>query len=115
MDKAAAIDIGTNTIRMLVAARSNNRLRPLSRLRRITAMGRSLPSTGSIGKAEFRDSIDALRLFRAEMDRLGVARYRACATAGLRQASNKDRFIEAADEAGIRIEVIGSDEEARLA
>jgi exopolyphosphatase/guanosine-5'-triphosphate,3'-diphosphate pyrophosphatase len=115
LDKVAAIDIGTNTIRMLVAARMDNRLRPLSRLRRITAMGRSLPSTGSIGKTEFHDSIDALRLFRSEMDRLGVVRYRACATAGVRQASNSDKFIEAAAKAGIRIDVITSDEEARLA
>jgi exopolyphosphatase/guanosine-5'-triphosphate,3'-diphosphate pyrophosphatase len=115
LEKTAAIDIGTNTIRMLVGARRDGRMRPLARLRRITAMGRSLPENGSIGEAEFRDSIDALRHFRSEMDRLGVSRYRACATAGLRQASNADRFIAEAAEAGIEVEVISSDEEARLA
>lgn len=115
MEKTAAIDIGTNTIRMLVATRHEGMVRPVARLRRITAMGRSLPATGSIGETEFRDSIDALRGFRSEMDRLGVSRYRACATAGLRQASNAARFIAESAEAGIAIEVISPDDEARLA
>lgn len=115
MAHVAAIDIGTNTIRMLVAVLEGTRIRPVSRVRRITSMGKSLSSTGSIGDAEFRDSLDALRSFRAEMDRLGVSRYRACGTAGLRQARNAGAFLEGAAAEGIRVEVISPDEEARLA
>jgi exopolyphosphatase/guanosine-5'-triphosphate,3'-diphosphate pyrophosphatase len=115
LGNVAAIDIGTNTIRMLVAAREGAGYRPLSRIRRITAMGKSLSDTGAIGDAEFHESIEALREFRSEMDRLEVVHYRACGTAGLREAGNSARFLTAAGSAGIRIEVIPPEEEARLA
>jgi len=99
---------------MLVAARAGGRLRPVLRMRRITGMGRALRETGVIGDREFRDSIAALRGFRREMDRLGVDSVRACGTAALRDASNSDAFLAAAAAAGVPVEVISSDEEARL-
>lgn len=112
---SAAVDVGTNTVRMLVAAGDVGRLRPLLRMRRITGMGRELRETGAIGDREFRDSIAALRAFRREMDRLGVGgRVRACGTAALREASNRDAFLAAASASGVPVEVISSDEEARL-
>lgn len=114
MGNVAAIDIGTNTIRMLAAARQGSGFKPVSRLRRITALGKSLTDTGAIGRDEFDLSIDALREFRTEMDRLGVTRYRACGTAGLRRATNAKLFLSSAAKAGIRVEVISPDEEGRL-
>jgi exopolyphosphatase/guanosine-5'-triphosphate,3'-diphosphate pyrophosphatase len=115
LERVAAIDIGTNTIRMLVAAREGGSARPILRARRITALGKSLSDEGRIGEEEFRASLDALRFFRSEMDRLGVSAYRACGTAALRQAGNSREFVSGAKEAGIRIEVIDAGEEARLA
>ncbi len=109
----AAIDVGTNTVRMLVAGVDRGRLRPLLRRRRITGLGRSLRSTGEIGEREFRESVEALREFRKEMDALGVTRYRACGTAGLREASNRDAFLEASAGAGVDVEIISAAEEAR--
>jgi exopolyphosphatase/guanosine-5'-triphosphate,3'-diphosphate pyrophosphatase len=113
MRRLAAIDIGTNTVRMLVAAQDGGDLRPVVRRRRITGLGKSLRETGGIGEREFRDSVAALRDFRKEMDGLGVRRYRACGTAGLREASNRDAFLSAAEEAGISVEIITAREEAR--
>ncbi len=110
----AAIDVGSNTLRMMAAHRKGPSLRPVARMRRITGMGRSLRATGAVGEPEFGESIAALREFRREMDRLGVVQYRACGTAALREASNRDRFLQAAEAEGIRIEVIPSEEEARL-
>ena len=110
----AAVDVGTNTVRMLVAARDGRRLRPILRMRRITGMGRELRDTGAIGARELRDSIAALRAFRREMDRLGVDRVRACGTAALRDASNRDAFLAEASASGVPVEVISPDEEARL-
>lgn len=110
----AAIDVGTNTIRMLIAARERGKIRPVLRRRRITGLGKSLRATGDIGMREFRDSLEALRKFRKEMDALGVARCRACGTAGLREASNRDDFLAAAMETGIPVEIITAREEARL-
>ncbi|MGA6994286.1 MAG: hypothetical protein WBX50_10350 [Candidatus Deferrimicrobiaceae bacterium] len=109
----AAIDIGTNTVRMLVAAQDRGGLRPVVRRRRITGLGKSLRETGGIGEPEFRDSVAVLRDFRKEMDALGVGRYRACGTAGLREASNRDAFLLAAEGAGISVEIITAREEAR--
>ena len=109
----AAIDVGTNTVRMLVAAQEGGGLRPVLRRRRITALGKSLRESGSIGEREFRDSIATLREFRREMDALGVAWYRACGTAGLREASNREEFLAAAAKAGVSVEIISAREEAR--
>ena len=111
--RIASIDIGTNTIRMLVASRDGRGFRAVSRLRRITALGKSLADTGAIGEEEFDRSIEALREFRTEMDRLGVIRYRACGTAGLRRSSNAGRFLSEAGKAGIRVEVISPDDFAQ--
>src|SRR4030042_365925 len=47
------------------------------------------------------------------MDALGVARYRACGTAGLREASNREEFLAAAAKAGVSVEIISAREEAR--
>lgn len=112
--RLAAIDIGTNTLRMMVGERAGGRIRPLARYQRIIGMGRRLRESGEIGGKEFREGIGALRYFRAEMERLGVRAYRSCGTACLREASNSARFLDAAREAGVATEAIGADEEGRL-
>ena len=109
----AAIDVGTNTIRMLVAKRHGGSLRAVERVRRITGMGKGLRATGRIGDEEFADSVSCLREFRRRMDALGVVKYRACGTAGLREAGNRDAFIEAAKAAGVDVEVVTAAEEAK--
>ncbi len=113
MELLAAIDIGTNTVRMLVAGRAAGKIRPVERLRRITGLGKELRSTGRIGEKEFRDSIRALKEFRKAMDALGVERCRACGTAALREAANRAEFLDAAKRAGVAVEVITAGEEAR--
>jgi exopolyphosphatase/guanosine-5'-triphosphate,3'-diphosphate pyrophosphatase len=113
--RMAAIDIGTNTVRMLVADRAGRRLRPVARFRSILGMGRRLRETGEIGEREFRNSVALLRKFRREMVRLNVASYRACGTACLREAANRDLFLAAAEKEGIGIDVIDPAEEGRLA
>lgn len=110
----AAIDVGTNTIRMLIAVKEGNRLRPVLRRRRITALGKSLRTTGKIGEKEFRASLIVLKGFRREMDSLGVSRYRACGTAALREATNRNAFLAEVARAGISMEIIPAGEEARL-
>ncbi|HLO10068.1 MAG TPA: hypothetical protein VK303_05255 [Desulfobacteria bacterium] len=114
MRRLAAIDIGTNTIRMLVAERDGRRTVPVARRRLIVGLGRRLRETGRIGEAEFAAGLRILREFRREMRDGKVATYRACGTACLREAENRDAFLEAASGEGIDIEVIGPAEEARL-
>jgi exopolyphosphatase / guanosine-5'-triphosphate,3'-diphosphate pyrophosphatase len=98
---------------MLVAEREGGTLHPVARMRRITGMGKELRSTGGIGEPEFRESVLALKEFRERMDARGVERYRACGTAGLREAANRAAFIEAAKAVGVTVEVITAGEEAR--
>jgi len=112
--RLAAIDIGTNTIRMLVAGHGGRKIIPVARRRSIVGLGRRLRDTGRIGKAEFEAGLRVLREFRREMEQAGVTAYRACGTACLREAENRAIFLEAAAEEGIDVEVIGSAEEARL-
>jgi len=113
--RLAAIDIGTNTIRMLVAeAQGGRRTVPVARRRAIVGLGRRLRDTGGIGAEEFGASLRVLREFRREMRREGVASYRACGTACLREAENRAAFLEAAAGEGIDVEVIAPAEEARL-
>jgi exopolyphosphatase/guanosine-5'-triphosphate,3'-diphosphate pyrophosphatase len=111
----AAIDIGTNTIRMLVAeAEGGRRTVPVARRRAIVGLGRRLRDTGRIGEEEFAAALRVLREFRREMGRAGVSAYRACGTACLREADNSAAFLEAAAGEGIDIEVVAPAEEARL-
>ena len=113
MNILAAIDVGTNTVRMLVAEADRGRLRPVLRRRQITGLGKNLRNTGAIGEREFRESIEALREFRKDMDTLGVTRYRACGTAALREATNRSAFLETSAGAGVDVEIISAAEEAR--
>jgi exopolyphosphatase / guanosine-5'-triphosphate,3'-diphosphate pyrophosphatase len=113
MERLAAIDVGTNTVRLLVADVEHGAVRSVHRERRITGLGRSLRTTGAIGDGEFRDTIASLRLFRQAMNALSVDRYRACGTAALREAKNRGAFIASAErDAGVRIDVITAREEA---
>jgi len=107
MRRLAAIDIGTNTIRMLVAERGGKRIVAVARRRAIVGMGRRLRETGRIGEAEFDAGLRILREFRREMDRGKVSAYRACGTACLREAENRADFLVAAAGEGIDVEVIG--------
>ena len=113
MERLAAIDIGTNTVRMLIAGRKGRTLHPVGRMRRITAMGKELRASGSIGEPQFRESVSTLEEYRGRMDAQGVSRYRACGTAALRQAGNSAAFIEAARAVGVEVEIISAEEEAR--
>ena len=99
---------------MLAAERGGRRTVNVARRRSIVGLGRSLRETGRIGEAEFEAGLRVLREFRREMGRGGVAAYRACGTACLREAENRADFLEAAAGEGIDIEVIGPAEEARL-
>ena len=112
--RLAAIDIGTNTIRMMVAEADGNAVRPLARYQQIVGLGRRLRETGHIGEPEFREAVETLRQFRGEMDRFAVVACRSCGTACLREAGNRDRFLSAAKSAGVAIEVISPAEEGRL-
>jgi exopolyphosphatase/guanosine-5'-triphosphate,3'-diphosphate pyrophosphatase len=108
----AAIDIGTNSVRLLVADAQG---RELERPMRITRLGQGVDVTGALAGDAIARTVDVLREYRALCERHSVSRLRATATSAARDAKNSADFFDAAQSAlGLRPELISGEEEARL-
>ncbi|MBI5453589.1 MAG: Ppx/GppA family phosphatase [Deltaproteobacteria bacterium] len=112
----ASIDIGTNTLRLLIAEPSADRgLKPVLYKRAITRLGGSYTEENGISREAMRRTIEVLEDFRKEIDSNGVSKVLAFATSVVRRAKNSAAFRkEVFDRTGIDITVITGDEEARL-
>ncbi|MDR3517375.1 MAG: Ppx/GppA phosphatase family protein [Azospirillaceae bacterium] len=112
----AAIDLGTNNCRLLVARPSAGSFRVIDAFSRIVRLGQGLSRSRTLEPAAMDRALGALRLCSAKMARRGVTHGRAVATEACRRATNGAEFVDRArNEAGIEIETISSEEEARLA
>jgi len=108
----AAVDIGTNSMRLLIVADDGSEA---GRWVRVTGLGRGLDSSGALSEDAIARTVEALSEFGREMADKGVAVARAVATSASRDASNRDEFLDRAEQAlGIRPEVIPGTEEAEL-
>lgn len=116
MKKLASIDIGSNTIRLLILETgSDNQFRTLISERAITRLGEGISAGKGLQEQRMQDTLKALAHFRDRCREHGDIPVRAVATSAVREASNRDEFLRRArDEAGIGIEVIPWEEEARL-
>ncbi len=114
-ERWATIDVGTNTVLLLVAERRGGALAPVLERAEITRLGRGVDATGRLDPAAIRDTVATLADYARSARALG-ARVVACvATSAARDAQNGDEFFEAARaSAGLSPEVIPGDEEARL-
>jgi exopolyphosphatase/guanosine-5'-triphosphate,3'-diphosphate pyrophosphatase len=115
--RLAAIDIGSNSIRLVVAeALREGRYRILDEERESTRLGRCLASTGRLDEQSIHVSLAALRRFQSIATGLGVERLRAIATCAVREAKNGADFCEQVKaQLQLPIEVISAEQEARLA
>lgn len=115
--RLAAIDIGSNSIRLVVAeAQAGGRYRILDEERESTRLGRSLAAHGNLDEQSILDSLAALRRFKSIVAGFGVESLRAIATCAVREATNGAEFCERIKaELGLEIEVIDADMEAHLA
>jgi exopolyphosphatase / guanosine-5'-triphosphate,3'-diphosphate pyrophosphatase len=115
--RLAAIDVGSNSIRLVVAeAQADGRYRVLDDERESTRLGRSLATTGTLDEASIADSLAALRRFKSIANGLGVENLRAIATCAVREATNGPEFCRMVkDKLDISLEVISSQKEAHLA
>ena len=115
MPRYAAIDIGSNSIRLLAADASPPRTVPLAVDRSVTRLGESVFRTGRISEEAIRLVSEHLTRMREAYANLEVTGVRAVATAAVRDASNQHEFLARATEAaGTPVEVISGQEEARL-
>lgn len=117
--RLAAVDIGTNSTRLLVAdvdgAGREARLTPVDRRMRITRLGQGVDAARRLHPEAIARTVDALREYRTALDELDVERVRATATSAARDAANRDEFFApAADVLGVVPELLGGEEEARL-
>jgi exopolyphosphatase/guanosine-5'-triphosphate,3'-diphosphate pyrophosphatase len=108
----AAIDIGTNSVRLLIADQDG---REIERPMRITRLGQGVDVTGALAAEAIARTTHVVREYRAVLERYGVERIRATATSAARDASNSTEFFAEAERAlGVRPELLSGDEEARL-
>lgn len=114
--KYASIDIGTNTLRLLIAEAGTNRgIRPLIYKRAITRLGGDYREEYGIAPASAERTFKALEDFKKTISGNGAAEVLATATSVVRRAVNREWFLaEALKRTGIGIRVIQGDEEARL-
>lgn len=111
----AAIDVGTNTVLLLVAERRGDGFAPLAERAEITRLGRGVDRSGRLDPAAIRETVEVLARYAAEARSLGAEGVACVATSAARDASNGEEFFSAAERAaGVRPEVISGEEEARL-
>jgi exopolyphosphatase/guanosine-5'-triphosphate,3'-diphosphate pyrophosphatase len=112
----AALDLGTNNCRLLVARPTPDGFRVIDAFSRIIRLGEGVAGSRRISEAAIMRAVDALLVCREKMRARGVVRARLIATAACRAAENGEEFrSRVAREAGIDLEIIDSATEARLA
>jgi exopolyphosphatase / guanosine-5'-triphosphate,3'-diphosphate pyrophosphatase len=113
--RVAAIDCGTNSVRMLIADVADGEITDVARRMEIVRLGEGVDRTGRLSDAALARTRQALEAYAAEIAELGIATVRMCATSASRDASNAADFREMVRGVlGVDPEVITGDEEARL-
>jgi len=117
MSAYAAIDVGTNSVKLHIAEpRPAGGWRTLVDRAEVTRLGEGLRDSGAISGAAMRRTVDAIVGMVDEAHRHGVAALAAVGTMGLRTARNRADFLRQVESrCGIVVEVISGEEEARLA
>lgn len=120
MKRVAAVDIGTNSVRLLVAqvdgaSPRDAKVVPVDRRMRITRLGQGVDTTRALAPEAIERTVAVLREYRAALDEHGVTEMRATATSAARDSSNRDDFFAAARDAlGVTPELLSGEEEAAL-
>jgi exopolyphosphatase / guanosine-5'-triphosphate,3'-diphosphate pyrophosphatase len=113
--RVAAIDCGTNSIRLLVADVTGDGLHDVVRRMEIVRLGAGVDRTGRLAPDALARTFTALDDYAAEIRRHGAERVRMVATSATRDADNRDEFVAGVvDRLGVPPEVATGDEEAAL-
>ena len=112
----AALDLGTNNCRLLVARPTGNGFRVVDAFSRIIRLGEGVSGSGRLSEAAIGRALDALAVCRDKMRNRGVTRSRLIATEACRAAENGMSFRDrVAEKLGLELEVIDRETEAELA
>ncbi|PKP70340.1 MAG: exopolyphosphatase [Alphaproteobacteria bacterium HGW-Alphaproteobacteria-4] len=112
----AALDLGTNSCRMLIARPAGAQFLVVDSFSKAVQLGYGLEATGRLGRASMGRTVQALQICRRKIEDHGVVRMRLVATEACRRARNAREFIRfVTRETGLPLEIIQPEEEARLA
>jgi len=116
LKRAAAVDIGTNSVLLLVAERgAEGRLSPVREEAEITRLGRGVDRTGVLSPEGMEATLAVLARFASDARASGAQRLVVTATSAARDARNGEEFLRGARErAGAEVEILSGEEEARL-
>jgi exopolyphosphatase/guanosine-5'-triphosphate,3'-diphosphate pyrophosphatase len=111
----AALDLGTNNCRLLIATPAGSGFRVIEAYSRIVRLGEGLTGSGRLSEAAMDRALAALKVSAEKVRRRRVVRLRAIATQACRIAENGPAFIDrVAEETGLNLQIITPQEEARL-
>jgi exopolyphosphatase/guanosine-5'-triphosphate,3'-diphosphate pyrophosphatase len=114
-DRLAAIDIGTNSCRLLIADTQGGHIKPVFTALRISRIGEGMTGKGILGKGPMERTINVLQEYLKLIKQFKVDRYRVVATSAVREAANAAFFLDqACRSTGMDIQIISGAEEARL-
>lgn len=112
----AALDLGTNNCRLLVARATPDSFRVVDAFSRIIRLGEGVTTSGRLSEAAIARAVEALRVCRNKIRNRGVTRTRLIATEACRAAENGHEFLaRVRHEVGIELEIVDRETEARLA
>lgn len=112
----AALDLGTNSCRMLIAQPRGAQFHVVDSFSKSVQLGAGLEASGRLSRASMGRTIQALRICQKKIEKHGVIRMRLVATEACRRARNARDFMrQIRHETGLGLEIIPSEEEARLA
>ncbi len=112
---AAGIDIGSNSIRLIIAEIENNKIKNIIYQEKATTrLATNIDKTGILSDEPFTKSINVLAGFKKALDKYNVTKIKTVATSAVREAKNGEEFIKAAKNEGIEISIISGKEEGML-
>ncbi|CAB4949622.1 unannotated protein [freshwater metagenome] len=115
MSRVAAIDCGTNSIRLLIADISNGIFKEVVRSMEVVRLGQGVDKNKSFHPDAIKRTLDAVEMFSEVIASKGAERIRFCATSATRDATNRSLFTDGVRGIlGVEVEVIPGEEEAML-
>lgn len=112
----AALDLGTNSCRMLIARPKGNQFHVVDSFSKTVHLGAGLEASGWLSRASMARTVQAIRICQRKIESNGVRRMRLVATEACRRARNgRELLRQVRAETGLALEIITPEEEARLA